>query len=35
MVREPFPLRVNEGEWGVIGGVGYRWRSNGRGGRRT
>jgi hypothetical protein len=32
VVGEPFPLRINEGEWGVIGGVGYqrgkgnRWR---------
>jgi hypothetical protein len=24
LVGEPFPLRINEGEWGVIGGVGYQ-----------
>jgi hypothetical protein len=22
MVGEPFPLRINKGEWGVIGGIG-------------
>jgi hypothetical protein len=21
---EPFLLRINEGEWGVVGGVGYQ-----------
>jgi hypothetical protein len=31
VVGEPFPLRINKGEWGVIGGVGYQ---RGKGNRR-
>jgi hypothetical protein len=32
VVGEPFLLRINEGEWGGIGGFGYQWGITAEGG---